>query len=208
MRTSRTRPTLSPAGSKTEHPAKRAAKTLVALTVKPYPHEWENEGVTNSPAFGRRAAVIPTLPRGDVLGTYETYVEAQQVVDRLAKADFEVAKLAIVGNDLKTVERVTGKLTYGRAALAGAASGAWFGLFLGLLFFLFATTPNFAVLGAAALFGAGFGMLFGIVSYTFNRRRRDFTSTNQVLASNYQIIIDPQLTAKAQAVLSAPPASN
>ena len=208
MRTSRTRPTLSPAGSKTEHPAKRAAKTLVALTVKPYPHEWENEGVTNSPAFGRRAAVIPTLPRGDVLGTYETYVEAQQVVDRLAKADFEVAKLAIVGNDLKTVERVTGKLTYGRAALAGAASGAWFGLFLGLLFFLFATTPNFAVLGAAALFGAGFGMLFGIVSYTFNRRRRDFTSTNQVLASNYQIIIDPQLTAKAQAVLSSPPSSN
>ena len=173
--------------------------------MKPYPHEWENEGVTNSPAFGRRAAVIPTLPRGDVLGTYETYVEAQQVVDRLAKADFEVAKLAIVGNDLKTVERVTGKLTYGRAALAGAASGAWFGLFLGLLFFLFATTPNFAVLGAAALFGAGFGMLFGIVSYTFNRRRRDFTSTNQVLASNYQIIIDPQLTAKAQALLSARP---
>ena len=29
--------------------------------------------------------------------------------------------------------RVTGKLTYGRAALAGAASGAWLGLFLGLL---------------------------------------------------------------------------
>ncbi len=176
--------------------------------MKPYPHGWENEGVTNSPAFGRRPAAVPTLPRGDVLGTYETYVEAQQVVDRLAKADFEVAKLAIVGNDLKTVERVTGKLTYGRAALAGAASGAWFGLFLGLLFFLFTTTPNLAMLGAAAVFGAGFGMLFGIVSYALNRRRRDFTSTNQVLASNYQIIIDPQLTAKAQAVLSAPPSSN
>lgn len=143
-----------------------------------------------------------------MLGTYETYVEAQRVVDRLAKADFEVAKLAIVGNDLKTVERVTGKLTYGRVALAGAASGAWFGLFLGLLFFLFSTTPNFAVLGAGALIGAGFGMLWGIVSYAVNRRRRDFTSTNQVLASNYQIIIDPQLTAQAQALLAAPPAAN
>jgi hypothetical protein len=203
MSTSRTRPTLSPAGSKTEHPAKRAAKTLVALTVKPYPHGWENEDVSNPTAFGRRAAVIPTLPRGDVLGTYETYAEAQQVVDSLAKADFEVAKLAIVGNDLKTVERVTGKLTYGRAALAGAASGAWFGLFLGLLFFIFASAPDLALIGAAALIGAGFGMLFGVVSYAFNRRRRDFTSTNQVLASNYQIIIDPQLTAKAQALLSS-----
>ena len=164
--------------------------------------------MTNSSPFGTRSPGIPTLPKGDVLGTYETYVEAQQIVDRLAKADFEVAKLAIVGNDLKTVERVTGKLTYGRAALAGAASGAWFGLFLGLLFFIFASTPTLAFLGAAALIGAGFGMLFGIVSYALNRRRRDFTSTHQVLASNYQIIIDPQLTAKAQALLSLPPASN
>ena len=160
--------------------------------------------MTNSSPFGTRSPGIPTLPKGDVLGTYETYVEAQQVVDRLAKADFEVAKLTIVGNDLKTVERVTGKLTYGRAALAGAASGAWFGLFLGLLFFIFASAPTLAFLGAAALIGAGFGMLFGIVSYAVNRRRRDFTSTHQVLASNYQIIIDPQLTAKAQALLALP----
>ncbi len=161
--------------------------------------------MTNPSPFGTRSPGIPTLPKGDVLGTYETYIEAQQVVDRLAKADFEVAKLSIVGNDLKTVERVTGKLTYGRAALAGAASGAWFGLFLGLLFFIFSSAPSFAFLGAAALIGAGFGMLFGIVSYAYNRRRRDFTSTHQVLASNYQIIIDPLLTAKAQALLALPP---
>ena len=163
--------------------------------------------MTNPSPFGGRPAVIPTLPKGDVRGTYDTYLEAQQVVDRLSKADFEVAQLSIVGNDLKTVERVTGKLTYGRAALAGAASGAWFGLFLGLLFFIFASAPSFAFLGAAALIGAGFGMLFGIVSYALGRRRRDFTSTHQVLASNYQVIIDPQLTAKAQALLSLPPQS-
>jgi hypothetical protein len=161
--------------------------------------------VTNPSPFGTRQPGIPTLPKGDVLGTYETYAEAQQVVDRLSKADFEVAKLAIVGNDLKTVERVTGKLTYGRAAIAGAASGAWFGLFLGLLFFIFSSAPSLAFLGAAALIGAGFGMLFGIVSYALNRRRRDFTSTHQVLASNYQIIISPTLTAKAQHVLAQPP---
>jgi hypothetical protein len=137
-----------------------------------------------------------------VLGTYDTYLEAQSVVDRLSKADFEVKQLSIVGNDLKTVENVTGKLSYGRAALAGAASGAWFGLFLGLLLFIFAPTPNFGFLAAAALIGAGFGMLFGVVSYALSRRRRDFTSTHQVLASNYQIIIDPELTAKALELLS------
>lgn len=159
--------------------------------------------MTNQSAFGRRGPVLPSIPKGDVLGTYDTYLEAQAVVDHLSKADFEVAKLSIVGNDLKTVERVTGKLTYGRAALAGAASGAWLGLFLGLVFTLFTppTPQSFGFVGAALLIGAGFGMIFGIVTYAINRRRRDFTSTHQVLASNYQIIIDPELTAKAQQVL-------
>ena len=54
------------------------------------------------------------VPRGDVLGTYDTYPEAQSVIDRLAKADFPVAQLSIVGNDLKTVERVTRKLSWHR----------------------------------------------------------------------------------------------
>ncbi len=164
--------------------------------------------MTNSSAFGRSGPVQPSLPKGDVLGTYDTYPEAQQVVDRLSKADFDVAKLSIVGNDLKTVERVTGKLTYPRAALAGAASGAWLGLFLGLVFTLFTppTPQSFGFVGAATLIGAGFGVIFGVVSYAVNRRRRDFTSTHQVLASNYQIIIDPELTARAQQTLMEHPA--
>jgi hypothetical protein len=163
--------------------------------------------VTNQSSFGRRGPILPSIPKGDVLGTYDTYLEAQGVVDRLAKADFEVSKLSIVGNDLKTVERVTGKLTWGRAALAGAASGAWLGLFFGLVFTIF-SAPSAQAVGfvlAAALIGAGFGVIFGVVTYAINRRRRDFTSTHQVLASNYQIIIDPQLTAKAQVVLTQNP---
>ena len=81
-----------------------------------------------------------------MLGTYDTYPEAQAVVDRLAKADFPVAQLSIVGNDLKTVERVTRKLAGTGRALEGALSGAWFGLFLGLLFTLFTPTFNWRCL--------------------------------------------------------------
>lgn len=163
--------------------------------------------MTNQNAFGRRGPVLPSIPKGDVLGTYDTYLEAQSVVDRLSKAEFDVAHLSIVGNDLKTVERVTGKLTYARAALAGAASGAWLGLFFGLVFTLFTppTPQSFGFVGAALLIGAGFGVIFGLVTYAINRRSRDFTSTHQVLASNYQIISDPEVTAKAQQALSQAP---
>lgn len=137
------------------------------------------------------------------MATYVTYAEAQAAVDVLAKADFPVRQLSIVGNDLKTVESVTGKLSYGRVALGGAASGAWLGIFFGLLFFIFSPTgSSLPFVFAAVLIGAGFGMLFGLVSYALNRRRRDFTSTMQVIATNYQVIVDHALVNKARNMLS------
>lgn len=155
--------------------------------------------------LGARSRLIPTLPKGDVLGTYDTYFEAQAVVDRLAKADFPVKQVAIVGSDLKTVERVTGKLTYNRAAGAGAASGAWFGLFIGVLFTFGGSGTVLQYVVAAVIIGAGFGALFGIAATAVTRRTRDFTSTHQVLASRYEIVVDPQKLAQAQEVLSRTP---
>lgn len=157
----------------------------------------------NQGPFGRRLPLLQA-PRGDVLGTYDTYPEAQKVVDRLAKADFAVDKVSIVGNDLKTVESVTRKLSWNRAALEGALSGAWFGLFLGLLFSFLTPTFNIGLFAAAVLIGAAFGLFFRLMSYAVSRRTRDFESTSQVLASNYQIILDPELTARAQELLARP----
>jgi hypothetical protein len=142
------------------------------------------------------------VPIGDVLGEYATYLEAQKVVDALAKADFAVKGLAIVGTELTSVELVTGRLSYGRAALTGAASGAWLGLFVGLLLVLFSPTPEFSFLFAAGFIGAGFGMIFGIVSYAVSRRRRDFRSSSQVLAGSYRVIVDPTQTARARQALA------
>jgi len=144
-----------------------------------------------------------SVPRGDVVGTFETYPEAQACVDRLAKAEFDVSKVAIVGNDLKTVERVTGKLSYGKAALSGAANGAFIGLFFALLLSLFNTdmVASLKLIAAVFLVTAGIGVILGLVGYAFTRRRRDFASTQQVLASNYQVIVPSELAARALAVL-------
>jgi len=161
-----------------------------------------NDGcVSNqSPFGGRTAQAFPTLPKGDVLGTYDSYPDAQRVVAKLAEADFPVNQLSIVGNDLKTVERVTGKMTYGRAAIAGALSGLWLGIFFGIVLTLFSPSAGGLIL-AAAIIGAAFGMLYGIVSFAITKRQRDFTSVHQVLATNYQIVVEPQLVGQARRIL-------
>lgn len=162
--------------------------------------------MSNPNAYGRRPKLFPTLPKGEVLGSYDSYDDALGVVDRLAKAEFPVKEVSIVGSDLRTVERVTGTMSYGKAAVAGAASGAWFGLFLGLFMLIFDPATSFMYLGAAVLIGAGFGMLFGIVSYALNKRRRDFTSTHQVIAARYEVVVNPEHLMRAQQVLEQSPA--
>ena len=164
--------------------------------------------MTNPTPFGANARLQPSIPKGDVIASFETYPEAQQAVDKLAHAELDVSLVSIVGSDLKTVERVTGRLTWGRAAGAGAASGAWFGLFFGLLITLFIVTPNFLPITFAAIgIGAGFGIIFGLISYALTRRTRDFTSTHQVLASKYEVIVASSLTLAAQEALARPDAA-
>ena len=157
-----------------------------------------------NPNPARRPQDLLRVPTGDVLGTYDTYPEAQAIVDHLAKADFPVGQVSIVGNDLKSVERVTRKLSWSRAALEGALSGAWFGLFLGFLFTFVTVGFNTGLFIAAILIGAAFGLFFRLVTYAINRRNRDFDSTKQVLASNYQILVPSDLTARAQQIIATP----
>ena len=163
-----------------------------------------NPGAGRGPAS--RQVTFQTVPKGEVLGTYDTYLEAQERVDHLAKADFPVGKVSIVGNDLKSVERVTRKLSWSRAALEGALSGAWFGLFIGVVLSFFTPPEQFSwgFFLAAILIGAAFGMLFRLVSYGISRRSRDFESVNQVLASNYQVLVDPELVDRAKDALARP----
>jgi hypothetical protein len=129
------------------------------------------------------------IPRGQVIGTYDTYAEAQRAVDYLSDQEFPVQNLSIVGSDLKMVENVLGRLTRGRAALAGAASGVWFGLFVGVLLSLFSDsdTSSLGLVLAAIAYGAAFGAIFGFAGHALSGGRRDFTSRSKIVAGSYEV---------------------
>jgi hypothetical protein len=156
-------------------------------------------GTTASRDLGR------VLPTGETIGRYTSYLDAQKAVDYLADNKFAVQRVAIIGNDLKTVERVTGRLSYPRVALASAATGAWFGLFVGLILSLFAGSESGITISSSIALGAIFWLLFGVLTYTFQRGRRDFTSTSQVVATSYDVIVEPGLAAEARRLLQQLP---
>src|SRR3954467_4738061 len=95
--------------------------------------------MTNQANVGRvRAGMTLEFPQS--LGVYDDYAGAQKAVDYLSDNGFPVENCLIVGTDLKQMERGTGRLTTGRVALGGLLSGAWMGLFVGVIFSLFGTS--------------------------------------------------------------------
>jgi len=141
------------------------------------------------------------VPKGDTVGSYNSYLDAQKAVDYLADQQFPVQLVSIVGNDLKMVERVTGRLTYPRVALSGALSGMWFGLFVGVMLSFFSPTGGYFSIITSVLMGAAFFMLFGIVTYAMQRGKRDFTSTSQVVATNYDVVVGFEAAHEARRLL-------
>jgi hypothetical protein len=69
-----------------------------------------------------RGRAVATQPRRTI-ATFSSYRDAEAAVDFLSDRRFPVERVAIVGQDLRTVEQVTGRMGYGRAALGGAAQG-------------------------------------------------------------------------------------
>ena len=145
------------------------------------------------------------VPTGDAVGSYNSYLDAQKAVDYLADQQFPVHMVSIVGNELKMVERVTGRLSYPRVALSGALSGMWFGLFVGVMLSFFAPSPGYFSILASVLMGAAFFMLFGIVTYAMQRGKRDFTSTSQVVATNYDVVVSAEAAHEARRLLQQLP---
>ena len=156
--------------------------------------------MSNPMGAGRQTPGLPTPPQGWPGGSYGTYAEAQRAVDYLSDQKFHVEDMTIVGVDLMQVERVIGRLTWGKVIGGGIATGAWLGLFFGLLVALVVGQP------AALLFGVVGGIVFGLISavipYAATRGQRDFASTMQLVAGRYDVLCDPRSAEQARDMLS------
>ncbi len=149
-----------------------------------------------------RPVNLPTPPTGWPIGSYATYAEAQRAVDHLADEGFPVQDVTIVGVAPMLVERVTGRLTWGRVLSAGAASGAWFGLFVGVLLSFFSTAAVFGALLTGLVTGVVFGMVFAAIGYASLRGQRDFVSNTQLVATRYDVLCEPRNAERGRELLA------
>jgi len=144
-----------------------------------------------------------------VIATYPEYLQAQRAVDFLSDQKFPVERTAIVGENLKIVEQVTGRLDWTRALSLGMGQGAVMGVFIGVVFFFLGFGGEgrgfLPLLLDGLLIGIMIGAAWGLLSYALSGGRRDFTSVGGMRADHYSVLCDGEVSAHAQSLLSEMP---
>lgn len=158
------------------------------------------------PTTRSRTAITPAVEavlERQTVGSFPTHGAAEHAVDHLATHGFPVERSAIIGTDLRMVETVLGRLTRGRATLAGAVSGAWFGLFVGVLLSLFTARHSAvaALIGGGGLYGAVFGAVWGFIAHAVTRGGHEFVSRSTVVAARYDVVADAEVAEDARNLL-------
>ena len=138
---------------------------------------------------------------GEMVASTRDYEVAQKTVSKLISGEVPARDIAIVGQGVRTVERVTGKLGYAAAARSGAINGVLIGLFLSAILVLGNPDVPMQLFVGFVFIGVALGMLLSLVTYAIVRRRRDFASVTQFAADHYEVTVQPASVAKAKKIL-------
>ncbi len=147
---------------------------------------------------------------GQMVASFPSYEKAQKAVSTLIAADVPARDIAIVGQGLRSVERVTGRLGYATAARSGAINGVLLGLLFSAILVIGSPSVPIQAFVGVLFVGIALGMMLSIITYSFVRRRRDFASVTQVVADRYEVNVSASSVQRARQILgpmsvAAPP---
>ncbi|MFB8148003.1 general stress protein [Microbacterium sp. NPDC056003] len=155
---------------------------------------------------------------GQTVASFPTYDAAQKAVSSLIAGEVPARDIAIVGQGLRSIEKVTGRLGYASAARSGAINGLLLGLLFSAILVIGSPTVPIQAFVGVLFVGIAIGMLLSIITYSFVRRRRDYASVMQVVADHYEVtvaatsihrarqVLGPQAAPEPPAQSSTPPA--
>jgi len=140
------------------------------------------------------------------VGVYDTYNEAQKAVDFLADSHFPVQNLCIVGTELRSVERVLGRRTWGTVLGQGLQNGLSTGIMVSLLLWVLQPGVNVLQLFLVGLsMGLIIGLVFAVLGYAMARGRRDFNSVSQTVATKYELLAEHKVAQQARELVATMP---
>lgn len=138
---------------------------------------------------------------GETVASVREYDAAQKTVSKLIAGEIPARDIAIVGQGVRTIERITGRLGYAAAARSGAINGVLIGLLLSAILVIGNPDAPIQLFVGFVFIGVALGMVMSLITYAIVRRRRDFASVTQLAADHYEVTVLPASLAKAREVV-------
>lgn len=138
---------------------------------------------------------------GETVASVRDYEAAQKTVSKLIAGEVPARDIAIVGQGVRTIERITGRLGYAAAARSGAVNGVLIGLLLSAVLVIGNPDAPIQLFVGFVFIGVALGMILSLITYAIVRRRRDFASVTQLAADHYEVTVLPTSLAKAREVV-------
>lgn len=138
---------------------------------------------------------------GETVASVRDYEAAQKTVSKLIAGEVPARDIAIVGQSVRTIERITGRLGYAAAARSGAVNGVLIGLLLSAILVIGNPDAPIQLFVGFVFIGVALGMIMSLITYAIVRRRRDFASVTQLAADHYEVTVLPTSLAKAREVV-------
>lgn len=132
----------------------------------------------------------PTEISGYAVATARSHEEAFQMVERLEEAGYPLSNIAIVGSNLRSVEQIRGRESALFAFGSGSMTGAWFGLFLGLMM-SFSVPDGYrgTVIPVAFLAMALMGGSIRMIRYSLSANKRALRTRTYMIPTTYEIYV-------------------
>jgi hypothetical protein len=138
---------------------------------------------------------------GETVASVRDYEAAQKTVSKLIAGEVPARDIAIVGQSVRTIERITGRLGYAAAARSGAVNGVLIGLLLSAILVIGNPDAPIQLFVGFVFIGVALGMIMSLITYAIVRRRRDFASVTQLAADHYEVTVLASSLAKAREVV-------
>lgn len=139
---------------------------------------------------------------GETVASFPEYEAAQKAASQLIEADIPPRDISIVGNGLRSVERITGRLGYLTAARGGLINGLMLGIGACAIQAIINPEIPGAVYFATLFICMTIGMALSFMSYLIMRRRRSFASVMAMVADHYDLTVTTTSIHKARQVMN------
>lgn len=141
---------------------------------------------------------------GTKIAVFRSSAQVAEALRKASDAGLDLTGVRIVGDNLRTVTEILGRVTVSRHLLRSALGGVWYSVLFSLLAFIFYPQVQTVALVLIGFAGILAGLTLGMWTWFFGNGAKQFRSQKGLVPSSFTLVADGNISQLAGFFASAP----